>query len=54
MQKHTFQYTHRQFRSAHAQNTQTVQSCPSWILSKDFLLDKTMAYTIPPSPKKVL
>ena len=36
--------THRQFRSAHAQNTQTVQSCPSWISSKDFLLDKTMAY----------
>ena len=39
------QYTHRQFRSAHAQNTQTIQSCPSWISSKDFLLDKTMTYT---------
>ena len=41
---HITQYTHRQFRSAHAQNTHTVQSCP-WISSKDFLLDKTMAFT---------
>ena len=39
------QYTQRQFRSAHAQNTQTIQSYPSWISSKDFLLDKTMTYT---------
>ena len=40
-----FIYTDRQFRSAHAQNTPTIQSCPSCILSKDSLLDKTMAYT---------
>ena len=29
-------FTPIQIRSAHAQNTQTIQSCPSWISSKGF------------------
>ena len=33
-------------RSAHAQNTQTLQSCPSWISIKDLLRFEQLFYRV--------